>query len=115
MILYGIPNCSTVKKTRAWLAAQSLSYTFHDFKRDGLPQAALQHWMAVHGWEAVLNRKGQAWRNFSDAQCASVVDAATARVLMAANPSVIKRPILDHEGSITLGFSEAAYATLFGR
>jgi arsenate reductase (glutaredoxin) len=115
MILYGIPNCSTVKKARAWLDAHTIAHRFHDFKRDGLPEAALQRWMAVHGWEAVLNRKGQTWRNFSDAQRASVVDAATALALMAINPSVIKRPILDREDSATLGFSETTYATLFGR
>ena len=105
MIVYGIPNCDTVKRARAWLAAQGREYRFHDFKKDGVPVARLDAWLDRVGWQALLNRKGTMWRRLDDAARAGVVDAGTARALMQAVPSVIKRPVVEwDDGRITVGF-----------
>jgi arsenate reductase len=103
--LYGIPNCDTVKKARAWLAEQGRDVNFHDFKKAGVPADHLDAWTASAGWERVLNRKGTAWRKLDDSTRASAVDAASAKPVMLANPSVIKRPVVEWEdGAITVGF-----------
>ena len=105
LILYGIPNCDTVKRARAWLAGQGAEVTFHDFKRAGVPEAALAAWVAAAGWERVLNRKGSTWRALDEAARAGVVDAASASALMRAQPSLIKRPVVAWpDGGITVGF-----------
>ncbi|OZB52133.1 MAG: arsenate reductase, partial [Thiomonas sp. 14-66-4] len=72
IILYGIPNCDTVKKARAWLGAQGVAHAFHDFKKHGVPEAALDAWLAALGWEALVNRKGTTWRGLDDATRAAV-------------------------------------------
>ena len=111
MIVYGIPNCDTVKRARAWLDAHGSSYTFHDFKKAGVPEARLDAWLRAAGWEALLNRKGTTWRQLADAQRAAVVDAASARQLMLAQPSVIKRPVVEWgDGRITVGFDPNEWA-----
>jgi arsenate reductase (glutaredoxin) len=105
MKLYGIANCDTVKRARACLAAQGLACVFHDFKKAGVPADRLDAWMQAVGWERLLNRQGTTWRKLPDAERAAVVDAATARALMLAHPSVIKRPVVDWPpGTITVGF-----------
>ena len=109
--LYGIPNCDTVKKARAWLAEHGREAAFHDFKKAGVPPARLDAWMASAGWERVLNRKGTAWRKLDDAARDSAVSAVSAKPVMLANPSVIKRPIVEWEdGAITVGFDAADWA-----
>lgn len=111
MKLYGIPNCDTVKRARAWLAAQGREVDFHDFKKAGVPPARLDAWLQAAGWETVLNRKGNTWRGLDDAAKASVVDAASARTLMLAQPSVIKRPVVEWpDGRITVGFDEKRWS-----
>ena len=109
--LYGIPNCDTVKKARAWLTEHGKSHEFHDFKKHGVPPAELERWADVVGWESLLNRKGTTWRQLnSDAQLA-VVDSASAQALMRAQPSVIKRPVLDWgSGDVTVGFDPQVWA-----
>ncbi len=103
--LYGIPNCDTVKRARAWLNEQGLAHDFYDFKKAGVPQDRLGAWLAAVGWEALLNRKGTTWRKLADAERDAVVDAATARALMRAQSSVIKRPVVEwSDGRITVGF-----------
>jgi Spx/MgsR family transcriptional regulator len=103
--LYGIPNCDTVKKARAWLAQQGREVHFHDFKKSGVPADRLDAWMAAAGWERVLNRQGTTWRKLDDALRASVVDAASAKQVMLAQASVIKRPVVEWaDGTITVGF-----------
>ena len=103
--LHGIPNCDTVKKARAWLGAQGVAHAFHDFKKQGVPEAALDTWLASLGWEALLNRKGTTWRRLDDATRAAVVDAASARHVLLAQPSLIKRPVVQWEdGTVTAGF-----------
>jgi arsenate reductase len=114
MKLYGIPNCSTVKKARAWLDAREVAYEFHDFKKLGVPKAAMQALFKSHGWEALLNRNGPTWRKLPDERKALVKDAASALAVMEENPSVIKRPILDRDGQYQVGFSADSYAALFG-
>jgi Spx/MgsR family transcriptional regulator len=88
IILYGIPNCDTVKKARAWLTAQGLAHEFHDFKKAGVPADRLAAWEAELGWEKLLNRKGTTWRKLDPQQQAGVVDAVSAQALMQAQPSL---------------------------
>jgi Spx/MgsR family transcriptional regulator len=109
--LYGIPNCDTVKRARAWLTGQGEAHHFHDFKRDGVPPARLDAWLQAVGWEVLLNRKGTTWRQLPEAQRAAVADAAAARALILKAPSLIKRPVVEWEdGRITVGFDAAAWA-----
>ncbi len=110
--LYGIPNCDTVKRARAWLASHGVEATFHDFKKAGVPASHLDAWMKAAGWERVLNRKGNAWRALDDATRDGVTSAATARAVMLANPSTIKRPVVEWgDGAVTVGLDEADWAT----
>lgn len=104
-VLYGIPNCDTVKKARAWLQQQGREHEFHDFKRMGVPPGRLDVWLAAAGWERLLNRKGTTWRQLDDSTRAAVVDAASAKAVMLANPSAVKRPVVEWPGgAITVGF-----------
>ncbi len=108
IILYGIPNCDTVKKARAWLTEQSLAYQFHDFRKQGVPADRLPAWMSAVGWEKLLNRQGTSWRRLDAAVQASVHDAASAAGLMREHPSVVKRPVVEWNGQptgrVTVGF-----------
>lgn len=111
LTLYGIPNCSTVKKARTWLEERGLPYTFHDFKKDGVPAEALHDWVHSQGWEKLVNRAGTTWRKLDTAAQARVVDAPGAMALMQAQPSVIKRPVVRWpDGRITIGFNDALFA-----
>jgi arsenate reductase len=113
--LYGIPNCDTVKKARAWLDARAAAYTFHDYKKQGVPQHDLQRWMAELGWEALVNRKGTTWRQLDEATRAKVVDAASAQVLLSAQPSAIKRPVVRwNDGRVTVGFEADEFDRALG-
>ena len=105
--VYGIANCDTVKKARVWLNSQGLEYTFHDFKKHGVPAERLPDWCKAVGWENLLNRQGTTWRKLSAEMQAGALDAAGAQALMLANPSVIKRPMVEWQessGPITVGF-----------
>ena len=93
--LYGIPNCDTVKRARAWLDEHGVAYRFHDFKKEGVPEAELDQWLHAPGWEALVNRRGTTWRRLDDETRAAVVDAASARAVLLANPSLIKRPVVN--------------------
>jgi arsenate reductase len=110
IILYGIRNCDTVKKARAWLDARGVAYAFHDYKIAGIDAATLRAWATCVGWEKLLNRAGTTFRALADADKVDL-DERKARALMVANPSLIKRPVLT--GAIEaplVGFSAAAYA-----
>lgn len=110
--VYGIPNCDTVKKARAWLDASGIEYAFHDYKKQGADAAKLEQWAAQAGWEKVLNRAGTTFRKLPDADKANL-DATRAVRLMAANPSCIKRPVVEHPGGLLVGFKpEEWQATL---
>jgi arsenate reductase (glutaredoxin) len=102
--LYGIPNCDTVKKARAWLAAQGIAYTFYDYKKQGVPAAKLDGWIAQLGWQKLINRQGTTWRKLDADTQAQVVDETSAKALMQAHPSLIKRPILESDHGLQLGF-----------
>lgn len=104
--VYGLPNCDSVKKARAWLREQGLAHQFHDFKKQGVPEAELERWLHDCGWETMLNRKGTTWRKLEASVQAGVVDAASAKRLMLAQPSVIKRPVIAWpSGQVTVGFT----------
>jgi len=106
--LYGIPNCDTVKRARAWLQEHGRDAVFHDFKKAGVPADRLDAWVAAAGWERVLNRQGTTWRQLDDALKASVVDATRAKQVMRDQPSTIKRPVVEWaDGAITVGFDPA--------
>lgn len=113
--LYGIPNCDTVKKARSWLDAHGIVYQFHDFKKAGLDGQQVGQWLSQVGWEVLVNRKGTTWRGLDEARKAAVVDADSARSLMLENPSVIKRPVLQHGERTHVGFSEASYREIFNK
>lgn len=106
--LYGIPNCDTVKKARLWLDEQNVAYAFHDYKKAGVPEAALRGWVDRLGWEAVLNRAGTTFRKLPDAEKAEL-DAEKAIALMLANPSTIKRPVLVQGDTLLAGFTPDTY------
>ena len=109
IVVYGISTCDTVKKARAWLAAEGVAYQFHDFKKQGVPVDRLDHWLAEVGWEKLLNRQGTTWRKLDPLRQAAVRDAASAKVLMLEQPSVIKRPVLEREGRTSVGFDAAQW------
>ena len=113
--VYGIPNCDTVKKARAWLAAHGVDHAFHDFRKQGVPQAQLDAWLREPGWEKLVNRQGTTWRKLDPAVQAGVRDAGSARALMLAQPSVIKRPVVEWGGRTTVGFDPAAWQGLAQR
>lgn len=107
--LYGIPNCDTVKKARTWLDAAGIAYAFHDYKKAGADAAKLAEWCAAAGWDKVLNRAGTTFRKLPDAD-KDGLDEAKAVSLMAANPSCIKRPIVEHPGGLLVGFKSDEWA-----
>lgn len=111
--LYGIRNCDTVKKARAWLDRHDIAYAFHDYKTAGIEPALLEQWCAELGWEALLNRAGTTFRKLSDTDKAGLTQRK-AIVLMLAQPSMIKRPLLDLGKSRLLGFNPSIYQSVFG-
>ena len=114
IIVFGIPNCDTVKKARAWLSSQGLDYQFHDFKKQGVPAELLPRWVDAVGWERLLNRKGTTWRTLDAATQASVTDAASAQAVMTDHASVIKRPVVQwslDRGDVTVGFDAETWST----
>ena len=111
IVVHGIANCDTVKRARSWLAAQGTQVEFVDFKKAGLSAAQLDAWLASVGWERLLNRQGTTWRKLTDAQRAAVLDAASAKAVMLANPSVVKRPVVRWaDGDVSVGFDAADWA-----
>src|SRR3569623_424590 len=114
MMLYGIPNCTTVKKARTWLAGHACAVAFHDFKKQGVDAAWLRKVVAQTGSHALVNTRGTTWRQPPDAEIAAVLDDASAIALRQAYPCVIKRPVLERNGKYHLGFAEEQYQALFG-
>ncbi|RZK81701.1 MAG: arsenate reductase [Pedobacter sp.] len=110
MIVYGIPNCNTVKKAMTWLADNGFKPDFHDFKKKGITKEKLHKWCDTFGWEKVLNKKGTTWKKLSPEIQNSVVDQETAIEIMLANNSAIKRPVVEvDEKPVLLSFSEEEY------
>lgn len=110
--LYGIKNCDTIKKARKWLTDNGIEYKFHDVRADGLELATIDSWLEQADWETVLNRRGTTWRKLD-----SSVQESTSRENVAAllleNPAMIKRPVLDTNGTITIGFKAENYQSIF--
>ena len=108
LTLYGIPNCDTVKKARVWLEQHSQAFDFHDYKKVGIDRSRLEAWVAEHGWETVLNRAGTTFRALTDGEKADL-DAGKAVALMLAQPSMIKRPVVEGGTSLLVGFKPDIY------
>jgi Spx/MgsR family transcriptional regulator len=111
--LYGIPNCDTMKKARAWLAEHGVDYAFHDYKRAGLDAATLRGWVGRLGWQALVNTRGTTWRKVP-AEVRDTIDEETAIALMLETPSLIRRPVLDNGDALHVGFRAEDYARLLG-
>ena len=110
--IYGIKNCDTMQKAFKWLGAHGVAYHFHDYRQAGVTPAQLAQWCDAAGWQTVLNRAGTTFRKLPDTDKQALTqDKAIA--LMAAQPSMIKRPILDADGRLEIGFKPERYASLF--
>lgn len=114
MKLYGIANCSTVKKARTWLEQHNTEYQFHDFKKHGLELELAQRWLQQTGWESLINRKGLTWRGLSTEQKEEIQNNNSALPLLLEKTSVIKRPLLEHNDKLLhIGFDEVSYEKIF--
>ena len=113
LTVYGIKNCDTMKKARAWLDGHDVKYAFHDYKVSGIDKARLEKWCKAVGWETLLNRAGTTFRKLPDAERENLTEAK-AIALMTAQPSMIKRPVLEAKGKLTVGFKPDGYKQLFG-
>ena len=111
--IYGIKNCDTMKKARAWLEGHKVAHDFHDYKTAGIERGLLEGWARKVGWEVLLNRAGTTFRKLPDADKEGVTEKK-AIALMLAQPSMIKRPVLDVGGKLTVGFKPDEYAKVFG-
>jgi len=111
--IYGIKNCDTMKKARAWLDSRGVAYDFHDYKSAGIDRDRLKRWSDQLGWETLLNRAGTTFRKLPDAEKADL-NEKKALALMLAQPSMIKRPVLDLDGKLLVGFKPEIYATEVG-
>lgn len=111
--IYGIRNCDTMKKARGWLDGRGKAYRFHDYKAEGIDRASLERWCAELGWETVLNRQGMTFRNLPDADKQDLTEEK-AIALMLRQPSMIKRPVLEAEGKLLVGFKAELYEAEFG-
>ena len=107
--VYGIPNCGTVKKARAWLSERKLDHAFHDFKKHGVPAQRLATWEQALGWPQLVNRWGTSWRQLDAAVQLEIQDSSSALALMRAQPSIIKRPVVEWGWRITTGFDAAGW------
>lgn len=112
-LIYGIPNCDTVKKTFNWLNAHKIDFEFHNYKKDGITAAKLKAWCAIAGWQPLVNKKGTTWKKISPEEQATITTQAAAIKLMQQNTSLIKRPVVEINGTILIGFDEAVYAKQF--
>ena len=108
MILYGISNCDTVRKTRKWLNERGIEYTFHDFRKDGLNPVQLRAWVAELGWETLINKRGTTWRKLPQ-ETRDNMDETLALAVMEDQPAIIKRPVLEHSRGTLVGFSTNQY------
>ena len=111
--IYGIPNCDTMKKARTWLGAHKVAYAFHDYKKAGIDKDVLEGWVKKVGWEVLLNRAGTTFKKLPDVDKDNVTEKK-AIALMLAQPSMIKRPVLEAKGKLTVGFKPDVYQALFG-
>ena len=111
-IMYGIKNCDTIKKARKWLEDAGVDYQFHDLRKNGLTADKLTAWAQAVGWETLLNKRGTTWRQLPN-DTKSQIDEASAKAVMLDNPAIIKRPVLEVNGAVKVGFSAVEYTHLF--
>lgn len=109
MHVYGIKNCNTVKKALTWLDENNIAYTFHDFKKEGVSEEKLHSWADQVGWEPLVNKRGTTWRQLAPEEQTAVIDLASATALMQAKTSVIKRPVIETNTGVIVGFDEPTY------
>ena len=112
MIVYGIKNCNTVQKALTWLKVQSFEYSFHDYKKEGISKEKLEAWASKKGWEILVNKKGTTWKNLTELEKEAVTNLASAVALMQEKTSIIKRPVVEADGKILVGFDANVYASL---
>ncbi len=112
--IYGIPNCDSVKKARAWFTERGIDHVFHDFKKQHVPEEAIDTWLKKVSWDVLVNRKGTTWRKLDAATQAGVVDADSARALMLQQASVIKRPVVVAGQTVIVGVNPEAWASVTG-
>lgn len=110
--LYGIPNCNTVSKARQWLTDHGIDYQFHNFKKDGLAPEKLEQWLDALGWEPLLNKRGTTWRKLPEEKKVDI-NRKKAAAIMLDNTSIIKRPVLEVDDEIHVGFKEEHYQSIF--
>jgi Spx/MgsR family transcriptional regulator len=109
--IYGIPNCDTMKKARRWLEANGVEYSFHDYRKLGVPEKKLRAWVKQAGWETVLNKRGTTWRKLDD-EVRNTIDTESAIRIMLEHPGIIKRPVLESGRRLLIGFKENDYQQL---
>jgi arsenate reductase len=112
--IYGIKNCDTMKKARQWLDDRGVAYAFHDYKASGIDRGHLETWTETSGWETVLNRAGTTFKKLPE-EAKADLDREKAIALMIAQPSMIKRPVLEIDGKLLIGFKPEVYATELGK
>ena len=111
--LYGISNCNTVKAARTWLAENRIDYVFHDFKKAGLDETRVEQWLEQIEWPSLLNRSGTTWRKLAEARKAAINSAQAAKILMCEQPSIVRRPVLEYEAKLLVGFDPQRYQAFF--
>jgi len=110
LIIFGIKNCDTMQKAFKWLDAKKISYEFHDYKKSGITEAEILKWMKKLSIDEIINKRGTTWKNYSDAEKAGISDPKKAIELIIKNPSVVKRPLLQHGSEYLLGFQEEEWS-----
>lgn len=110
--LYGIKNCDTIKKARKWLTDNGVEYQFHDVRADGIDPASIENWLDQAGWETVLNRRGTTWRKL-DSSIQENTNRDNVTALLTEHPAMIKRPVLEVDGTVTIGFKADNYQSIF--
>jgi Spx/MgsR family transcriptional regulator len=113
-IVYGIPNCNTVKKTLTWLDKHKVKYSFHNYKTEGIAKTKLKIWSQQKGWESFFNKKSSTWRELDNTMQEKIKSEKSAIDLMAEKTSIIKRPIIEEDGNIiSIGFDEKLFNEIF--
>jgi arsenate reductase (glutaredoxin) len=112
IIIYGIPNCDTTKKAITWLQKNNIAFSFHDYKLQGISKEKLEEWCKVKGWELIFNKRSTTWRQLPQAEQQQIVNQSVAIKVMLTNNSIIKRPIIEHNNKIIVGFKETEYKGL---
>ena len=112
LTLFGIKNCDTMKKAMKWLDDNGVAYHFHDYKKEGVPEQRLRQWLEALGWETVINKRGTTWRKLPE-EVRDTISAQSAHDIMLDNPSIIKRPVVEYEGGVSVGFNASEWATRF--